>query len=209
MVYKKNIHIFKEINGSGLFGIINGGDFLSWIQDKINPGEMHIPGYQYCGPFTKYKQRLERGDPGINIVDKACKKHDNKYNETKDAKLRHIADQELLDDLDAIENPTNVIYPLGERQARAIIKPIIKAKKLFGLGLSKTNIYCVKCKSHTKTKDIKETVTKNNRPILKGICMQCGSKKNRFLGQIINRKVTPLKKKSPKAAGFHPRKNIL
>ncbi|GIY05707.1 DUF5679 domain-containing protein [Caerostris darwini] len=182
MVCKKNIHIFKEINGSGFIGVIIGGDIVSWAQDKLNPDEMHIPGYQYCGPFTKLKKRLERGDPGINRVDKACKKHDIDYNETKDTKQRHIADQKFLDDLDAIKNPTNGIFPLGERQARAIIKPIIKAKKMFGLGLSKTNIYCVKCKSHTETKDINQTVSKNNRPMLKGICVQCGSKKCRFLG---------------------------
>ncbi|GIY58479.1 hypothetical protein CEXT_311871 [Caerostris extrusa] len=90
MVCKKNIHIFKEINGSGFFGVISGGDIVSWLQDKLNPPEMHIPGYQYCGPFTKLKKRLERGDPGINRVDKACKKHDIDYNETKDTKQRHM-----------------------------------------------------------------------------------------------------------------------
>ncbi|GIY97136.1 DUF5679 domain-containing protein [Caerostris extrusa] len=175
MVCKKNIHIFKEINGSGFFGVISGGDIVSWLQDKLNPPSKCIfQVINITGPFTKLKKRLERGDPGINRVDKACKKHDIDYNETKDTKQRHIADQKFLDDLDAIKNPTNGIFPLGERQTRAIIKPIIKAKKMFGLGLSKTDIYCVKCKSHTETKDINQTVSKNNRPMLKGICVQCG-----------------------------------
>ncbi|GBM31765.1 hypothetical protein AVEN_56878-1 [Araneus ventricosus] len=150
---------------------------------------MHIPGYQYCGPFTKLEKRLKRGDPGKNRVDKACKKHDIKYSNTKDTKLKHIADQELLDDLDAIENPTNGIYPLGERQARATIKPIIKAKKRFGMA-GVLSIYCLKCKKKTETKDMKETATKNNRPILKGICINCGSKKNRFLEQISKKKMS-------------------
>lgn len=109
-----------------------GGDIVSWIQDKFNPPEIHIPGYQFCGPFTKLKKRLQRGDPGINRVDKACKKHDIAYSKTKDTAARHVADQDLLDDLDNIQDPT-----LGERLSRTIIKPIIKTKKRFGLGHKK------------------------------------------------------------------------
>ncbi|GBM81900.1 hypothetical protein AVEN_22880-1 [Araneus ventricosus] len=154
--------------------------FLAGYKTKLTLVKCIFQVINIVDLLLNIKKRLERGDPGINRVDKVCKKHDNKYNETKDSKLRHIADQELLDDLDAIENPTNGIYHLGERQARAIIK----AKKMFGLGLSKTNIYCVKCKSHTKTKDMIQTASKNNRSILKGICDQCGSKKCCFLGQI-------------------------
>ncbi|GIY22504.1 DUF5679 domain-containing protein [Caerostris darwini] len=82
----------------------------------------------------------------------------------------------MLKELDDIKNPT-----IRERIERGIVKPIIKAKKMFGMGLSEM-IYCVKCKSHTETKDINQTVSKNNRPMLKGICVQCGSKKCRFLG---------------------------
>lgn len=174
--------MFKEINGSGIMGIINGGDIVSWLQDKLNPNEIHIPGYQYCGPFTKLEKRLKRGDPGINRVDKACKKHDISYSKTKDTKERHIADEELLNDLNAIENPTSGIFPLGEKQARAIIRPIIKAKKTFGMGCP-NKIYCLKCKTHTDTKDITEVTSKNGRLMKKGICAVCGSKKSVFLGK--------------------------
>lgn len=157
-----------------------GGDLVGWVQDKLNPPEMHVPGYQYCGPFTKLEKRLKRGDPGINRVDQACKKHDIAYSKTKDTKQRHVADEELLNDINSIENPTNGLYPLGENQARVVIKPIIKAKKTFGLG-TKFMIYCLKCKQETETNNLEETVTKNNKPIMKGICVECGSKKNRFL----------------------------
>jgi len=37
------------------------------------PFEAHIPGYNFCGPGTKLKQRLERGDRGINQLDEACR----------------------------------------------------------------------------------------------------------------------------------------
>ena len=172
MVSKKDIHIFKGKNGN--LGLI-GGDILGWIQDKINPPEIHLPGYEYCGPFTKLEKRLKRGDPGINRVDKACKKHDIEYSKTRDKKERHRADQELLDDLDSIENPT-----VGERIGRTIIKPIIKAKKTFGLGSSL--IYCVKCKEKTETKNYHEVTSKNNRLMGKGNCINCNTKKSVFLG---------------------------
>ncbi|XP_023213408.1 uncharacterized protein LOC111616212 [Centruroides sculpturatus] len=125
-----------------------GGDVVGWLQDKVNPPEMHIPGYQYCGPFTKLHKRLERGDPGINRVDKVCKKHDVAYSKSKNTADRHIADQEMLNELDLINNPSSAFYPLGEKQARAVIKPIISAKKRFGLGISPNinSIYCLKSK---------------------------------------------------------------
>ena len=44
-------------------------------------------------------------------------------------------------------------------------------------------IYCVKCKINTPTLDLIESITKNNKAILKGICQICGSKKNRFISK--------------------------
>jgi hypothetical protein len=42
------------------------------------------------------------------------------------------------------------------------------------------DIYCVKCKRKTSTLNLIESVTKNNRSILKGTCEICGTKKNQF-----------------------------
>ncbi|GBO43606.1 hypothetical protein AVEN_31184-1 [Araneus ventricosus] len=164
---------------------------------------MHLPRHNFTGPGTQLLWGKTRLNPDlsykdwskpINRVDEASYNHDTCYLKNKDTKIRNeVCDKNMIEELDAIKNPT-----IRERIERGIVKPTIKAKKMFGmrsLEAKDSIIYCVKCKSHTKTKDIKETVTKNNRPILKGICVQCGSKKNRFLGQIINRKVTPLKKK--------------
>lgn len=36
-----------------------GVNLVGAIQ-KLNPPEMHWPGYQYMGPFTKLKKRLAR-----------------------------------------------------------------------------------------------------------------------------------------------------
>lgn len=108
---------------------VSGGDIVGFLQDKLNPPEMHLPGYNYCGPFTKLEKRLQRGDDPVNQVDAACQRHDIKYYKGYNRKQ---ADQELLEDLDKLENLST-----GERVSRAIIKPIIKTKKMFGLGEKK------------------------------------------------------------------------
>lgn len=42
-------------------------------------------------------------------------------------------------------------------------------------------IYCLKCKRHTETKDVERAITKNNRNMLKGKCLVCGSNKSKFI----------------------------
>ena len=42
-------------------------------------------------------------------------------------------------------------------------------------------MFCLKCKTKTKSKDIAEYVTRNNRRMLKAICSICGSKKAQFV----------------------------
>ena len=42
-------------------------------------------------------------------------------------------------------------------------------------------IYCVKCRRFTETKDIKQKTTKNNHQMLQDICVVCGKKKSKFI----------------------------
>jgi len=42
-------------------------------------------------------------------------------------------------------------------------------------------IYCVKCREFTETRDVKQKTTKNNRQMLQGICVVCGMKKSKFI----------------------------
>src|ERR1043165_125852 len=44
-----------------------------------------------------------------------------------------------------------------------------------------TNLYCVKCKSRTETRDIQNVVSKNNRHMLRGVCAVCGTTKTQFV----------------------------
>ncbi|KYN11797.1 hypothetical protein ALC57_16044 [Trachymyrmex cornetzi] len=57
------------------------------------PFEVHIPGYQFCGPGTRLVKRLARGDRGINRLDAACREHDIAYSRSNHLTDRHIADR--------------------------------------------------------------------------------------------------------------------
>src|SRR6218665_4089279 len=43
------------------------------------------------------------------------------------------------------------------------------------------NFYCVKCKRETETRDLLNVKSKNNRPMLRGICTMCGTTKTQFV----------------------------
>lgn len=58
--------------------------------------ELHIPGYQYCGPGTKLAKRLARGDSGINPLDEACKQHDIAYSKNRENIVVRNATDDIL-----------------------------------------------------------------------------------------------------------------
>ena len=58
-------------------------------------------------------------------------------------------------------------------------------------------MYCLKCKRQTETKDIQQLTTKNNRLMLKGKCVVCGTKKAQFISNkkgkgIVNKAINNL-----------------
>jgi predicted metal-dependent HD superfamily phosphohydrolase len=90
----------------------------------------------FAGPGTRLDCRLnDDGTPKswskpTDRVDQAAYYHDLAYNEYKDTENRNIADREMLQQLDSIENPS-----VREKIEMAIIKPVINTKQRFGLGL--------------------------------------------------------------------------
>ena len=56
---------------------MRGSHIINNTIDKL-PFEIHIPIYSYCGPGTDLQKRLNRNDPGINVLDEACKYHDTR-----------------------------------------------------------------------------------------------------------------------------------
>jgi hypothetical protein len=69
----------------------------SLLNSVINwfPFEAHITGYSYCGPGTKLKERLARGDKGNYPLDSACRTHDIAYENSNNLDIRHKADKLL------------------------------------------------------------------------------------------------------------------
>lgn len=104
------------------------------VNSAINklPIELHLPGYQYCGPGTNLQKRLARGDPGINSLDIACKEHDIAYSQNKDLQERHKADKVLAEKaLQRFKNSSS----LKERLAALAVTGAMKTKTKLGLGL--------------------------------------------------------------------------
>lgn len=105
------------------------GEVLNRAIDVL-PIELHLPGYQYCGPGTKLQERLQRGDPGINPLDSACKQHDIAYNKYKDSKHRSQADKELANR--AWERVKASDASISEKAAAWAVTNIMKVKSKFG-----------------------------------------------------------------------------
>jgi len=88
--------------------------------------------YSYCGPGTKYEQRVREGYKGINELDRMCKLHDKFYNENLDTKTRNISDIALAHRSDEIAR--NSTYDEAQQKDASFISGIMKTKAKFGLG---------------------------------------------------------------------------
>lgn len=111
-----------------------GGGLINSLISSL-PFEAHLPGYRYCGPGTKLDKRLQRGDPGINPLDEACKQHDIAYAQHKDTPSRNLADRVLAEK--AWKRVKSSDSTLGERIAARIVTAIMKGKVALGAGKRK------------------------------------------------------------------------
>src|SRR5271169_2115067 len=93
--------------------------------------------YSYCGPGTKYEQRIREGYKGINELDSMCKLHDKFYNENTDTKTRNISDIALAHR--AAEIARNPMYGDTKRKDANFISGIMKTKAKLGLGVKPKN----------------------------------------------------------------------
>lgn len=114
-----------------------GGGLVNTLINKL-PFELHVPGYQFCGPGTNLKKRLSRGDLGINPLDKACKEHDIAYSQSSDLHSRHQADK-ILEER-AWFRATSRDAGIGERIAATAVTNIMKAKRKMGMGLKQKRV---------------------------------------------------------------------
>lgn len=123
----------KRYQGRGVLSALANatGTIVNKAVD-ILPVELHLPGYQYCGPGTDLKKRLARGDPGINRLDRACKQHDIAYSQNSDTASRAKADRDLAERAWSVA--TSPEAGLAERAAAVAVTNIMKAKAKFGGG---------------------------------------------------------------------------
>jgi hypothetical protein len=125
----------KDVKRKGVV-LKKGSAIVNKLIDKL-PIELHLPGYNFCGPGTKLTKRLARGDSGVNLLDSACKVHDIAYSETTDLNKRHEADKVLIEK--ARERLKAKDSSFGEKAAAATVlgMSIMKAKVKLGMGLRK------------------------------------------------------------------------
>ncbi len=95
----------------------------------------NLQKYSYCGPGTRYEQRIKEGYKGINELDSMCSLHDKFYNEHTDTKTRNISDLALAHRAEEIAR--NSVYDEQQRKDANFIAGIMKNKARFGLGLKK------------------------------------------------------------------------
>lgn len=105
---------------------------LNTIINKL-PFELHLPGYKFCGPGTKLKKRLARGDVGVNSLDNACREHDIAYHKSSNIEERHVADRKLLDV--AKTRLLSGDSGVSERLASLVVASAMKGKLKLGVGI--------------------------------------------------------------------------
>jgi hypothetical protein len=112
---------------------VKGEGWLTNVLKKI-PAELHIPGYNFCGPNTKLEERLARGDKGINPLDEACLEHDKIYASTSNKEVISEADKVLSEK--AWERFKNKNTPVKEKLAAMLVTGAMKAKRKVGGNIS-------------------------------------------------------------------------
>lgn len=127
---------------------MQGGGVVNSIINNL-PFELHLPGYNYCGPGTKLRKRLLRGDKGINKLDEACKFHDIAYINT-DIENRRKADLSLIKM--AKQRLKSKDASKGEKIASWIVNKAMKAKLNTGSGLKTFKNIISKIRSKLKQK---------------------------------------------------------
>lgn len=140
----------------------SGKGFIDRLIDKL-PFEVHVPGYQYCGPGTKLEKRLKRGDAGINPLDAACKVHDIAYDQNKYSAERGKADKILQKE--SLKRVFSKDATLGERVTALGVAAAMKVKRtISGTGLPRKK----KHSSNGKKKRISfSNVVKNAKVAIK------------------------------------------
>jgi len=85
---------------------IGGGEVRNNELDSSN-------SYSYCGPGTRYSERIAAGYAGVNHLDRLCKVHDESYNRFSTRSGRLAADKALFNSAMALV--TDSSHDISER----------------------------------------------------------------------------------------------
>lgn len=155
---------------------MRGGGLVNSLIN-ILPFELHLPGYNYCGPGTRLKKRLLRGDQGINQLDNACMQHDIAYN-SNNLEDRHRADLELLSMAKQRLQSKNA--GKGEKLASWLVSKVMKTKVKHGAGTKsfksivstiRTRLKKMKPKNNAKAIQVAYSAAKKLIKSKKGVCV--------------------------------------
>ncbi|KAL4123298.1 hypothetical protein QTP88_015496 [Uroleucon formosanum] len=124
----------------------SGTGLLNTVINSL-PIELHLPGYQYCGPGTNLKKRLALGQSGINGLDSACREHDIAYDKSNSLSERSVADSILEERAWSRVGARDADYK--EKAAAWLVTTGMKAKRKIGAGCKFSNIVGV-CKKALK-----------------------------------------------------------
>uniref|UniRef100_A0ABD2XRL4 Phospholipase A2-like domain-containing protein n=1 Tax=Trichogramma kaykai TaxID=54128 RepID=A0ABD2XRL4_9HYME len=131
-----------------------GLGILDKVIDNL-PIELHLKNFNFCGPGTKLKKRLARGDKGINPLDSACKEHDIAYSQ-KNYAIRGSADNTLADK--ALERVRARDSTIGEKIAALAVAGAMKIKSKFGLGMKLSKVIMAAKKNMKRGKNAKSVI---------------------------------------------------
>lgn len=176
-----------------------GRGIINSLINKL-PIELHLPGYQYCGPGTKLEKRLKRGDPGINVLDAACKQHDISYSLNKsNLEARHQADYVL--EQKAWQRVNSEDASTGEKAAAWLVTNIMKGKRRFGMGMKMKKMKVKKGKNRKSNNRKVAFGRAIRRAVHSSICKDGGNNKNIKNIRKLAKAALLVARKSMKASG--------
>lgn len=108
-----------------------GGGLVNTLINQV-PVELHLPGYQFCGPGTRLEERLKKGERGINPLDSACREHDIAYDRSNSIEHRNEADRVLENR--AWSRVKSKDSNFKEKAAAWAVTNIMKTKRKLGAG---------------------------------------------------------------------------
>jgi len=119
----------------------DGGDLFpeEWrhLRHISAKGVTRVP-YSFAGPGTRYKERIKRGDVGINPLDRASKEHDRVYADPL-ATIEEIKRADL-----ALEKTAEAIaqkYPELWNDAKLVVNLFKAKRRAVKWGLAKWNLF--------------------------------------------------------------------